>query len=369
MNGRKLRWGILSTAEIARKNWKAIQLAGNARVAAVASRDLERSRKFITECQAEVPMESPAIPLGSYEELIASKDVDAIYVPLPTGLRREWVLRAAEAGKHVVCEKPCGSTLPELREMLDACRHNKVQFMDGVMFVHSNRFQRLRQALDTNGVGQLKRISSAFSFFGGPEFFAGNIRTQSKLEPLGCLGDLGWYCIRLALWVMKMEMPVEATGHLLSERAGTGSPSPVPTEFSGELKFRGGISAGFYCSFETTIQEWVMISGTEGYAEISDFVLPFIGNELKFAIRKSDYQVNGCDFRMQTEQNTTVVSEWSHGHTDAQEVNCYRTFSEQVLSGTLNEAWPEAALKTQTVMCACYDSAREQGRPVKVQDL
>jgi len=366
MNGRKLRWGILGTAEIARKNWKAIQLAGNARVSAVASRDLERSRKFITECQAEVPMESPAIPLGSYEELIASKEVDAVYVPLPTGLRREWVLRAADLGKHVVCEKPCGSTLPELREMLDACRRNKVQFMDGVMFVHSNRFQRFRQALDNNGIGQLKRISSAFSFYGGPEFFAGNIRTQSKLEPLGCLGDLGWYCIRLALWVMKMEMPLEVAGHLLSERAGTGSPSPVPTEFSGELRFRGGISAGFYCSFETTIQEWAMISGTEGYAEIFDFVLPFIGNELKFAIRKSDYQVNGCDFRMQTEQKTTVVSEWSHGHADAQEVNCYRTFSEQVLSGTINENWPEAALKTQTVMCACYDSARAQGRPVQI---
>src|SRR6266705_27634 len=89
----KIRWGILGTAEIARKNWKAIQLSGNSRVVAVASREIERSRRFVVECQTEAPMEVVPDTFGSYEELLARDDVDAIYMPLPTALRKQWVLR------------------------------------------------------------------------------------------------------------------------------------------------------------------------------------------------------------------------------------------------------------------------------------
>jgi len=91
----KLRIGFLSTAGIGRKNWKAIFSSGNCTVSAVASRDLERSRRFIADCQRETPFETPPSPLASYEELIASREVDAVYIPLPTGLRLEWVRRAA----------------------------------------------------------------------------------------------------------------------------------------------------------------------------------------------------------------------------------------------------------------------------------
>src|SRR5215467_6584867 len=105
MRRRPFRWGILGAAEIARKNWKAIQLSGNSIVAGVASRDLERSRQFIARCQAEAPMPAAARAFSSYNELVESPDVDGVYVPLPTGVRKQWVIRAAEAGKHVICEK------------------------------------------------------------------------------------------------------------------------------------------------------------------------------------------------------------------------------------------------------------------------
>src|SRR5688572_16178653 len=155
MTTNKLRWGILSTAQIARKNWKAIRNTGNSVVTAVASRDAERSRQFIAECQADTPMEISAKALGSYEELLASKDVDAVYIPLPTGLRKEWVIRAAQAGKHIVCEKPCATSVADLREMLDICRRQKVQFMDGVMFMHSQRLDGIRRVLeDGTSVGK-----------------------------------------------------------------------------------------------------------------------------------------------------------------------------------------------------------------------
>ena len=83
MSASKLRWGILGTAQIARKNWKAIQLSGNSTVVAVASRDAERARRFIAECQAQAPMEAVPKAIGSYEELLASESVDAVYIPLP----------------------------------------------------------------------------------------------------------------------------------------------------------------------------------------------------------------------------------------------------------------------------------------------
>src|SRR5439155_17278557 len=109
---------------------------GNATLTAVASRDAAKARAFIDECQSDVPFPAAPAACGGYEELLRRPDVDAVYVPLPTGIRRVWVIRAAQAGKHVLCEKPCGPTAADVRAMLDACRAGGVQFMDGVMFMH-----------------------------------------------------------------------------------------------------------------------------------------------------------------------------------------------------------------------------------------
>src|SRR5689334_7103060 len=213
MSKRKIRWGILGTANIAHKNWKAIQLSGNSTVTAVASRDLDRSRSFIRDCQAQAPMAREPKAYGNYEKLLESAEIDAVYIPLPTGLRKEWVLRAAAAAKHIVCEKPCAVSVADLREMIDACREHRVQFVDGVMFMHSRRLLRLREILDDGkSVGDVRRIASAFSFRAPPEFLSVNIRGSAQLEPHGCVGDLGWYCLRLALWVMNWEMPKKVTG-------------------------------------------------------------------------------------------------------------------------------------------------------------
>src|ERR1044071_5151799 len=97
MDAKMIRWGILSAANIARKNWKAIRNSGNGAVVAVASRDLARAQKFIDECQAHTPMGNNVQAFASYDELLASKDIDAVYIPLPTGVRKQWVLRAAAA--------------------------------------------------------------------------------------------------------------------------------------------------------------------------------------------------------------------------------------------------------------------------------
>lgn len=158
------RFGILGTATIARKNWKAIRLSDNACVTAVASRQPAKAQAFIDECSEEVPPGGPVAAV-SYEDLLKREDVDAVYIPLPTGIRAEWVQKAARAGKHVLCEKPCGSNLGEVLEMVSACKAANVQFMDGVMFMHSGRLPLVRQVLDDGtSVGNIRRITSQFSF-------------------------------------------------------------------------------------------------------------------------------------------------------------------------------------------------------------
>ena len=360
MSTGKLRWGILGTAHIARKNWMAIRNAGNATLTAVGSRDLKRSQEFIGQCQSQIPHPTPPKAFGSYEELIASPDVDALYIPLPTGVRKDWVVKAAAAGKHVVCEKPCGANLAEMTEMVETCNRHRVQFMDGVMFMHSHRLNRLREVLgDKVSVGDLRRIATGFSFCAPPEFFTGNIRSHSSLEPHGCLGDLGWYCIRFALWVMNWQLPERVTGRILAQVGSPGSTSSVPTEFSGELFFKGGVSSTFYCSFLTADQQWAHLSGTKGTLTLPDFVLPFFGSEASFETNTPSFRVDGCQFNMEAHIRRHSVEEHSNNHPSSQETNLFRNFSEQVLSGSLNSQWPEEALKTQRVMEDCLAAARK----------
>jgi predicted dehydrogenase len=351
---KKLRIGFLSTAKIGRKNWLAIFNSGNCVVSAVASRDLARSRKFISECQREVPFEKLPEAFGDYDGLLASKNVDAVYVPLPTALRKDLVIRAAQNGKHVICEKPCAPDEKDLRDMISACRKNNVQFMDGVMFMHSRRLEKIRAALDKNSIGQIKRIALQFSFAGPPEFLRGDIRMDEKLEPHGCLGDLGWYCIRFALWTMDWQMPRHAEGRMISRAKKN---SGVPTEFSGELFFDGGVSASFYCSFLTSGQQWASVSGANGCLYVSDFVLPFHGNKPHFEIRKERLDQRGCNFAMKPSAKKISVAEFSDSHANAQETKMFRNFADQVFSGKLNDEWPMWSLKTQAVLDACFKSA------------
>jgi predicted dehydrogenase len=274
-------------------------------------------------------------------------------------LRKEWVLRAAAAGKHVICEKPCGVSFADVQEMTAACRKNRVQFMDGVMFMHSPRLPRVRKVLDDKkSVGSIRRISSAFSFCGNDEFSRDNIRLDGRLEPAGCLGDLGWYCIRFTLWTMKWQLPHTVTGRILSESERTGGRVPAPTEFSAELFFVDNVSAEFYCSFIAAEQQWAFISGRNGWLRLPDFVHPFNSREPAF-------EVNRTEIRGPTAagiQTPTPVSDPAElGHATAQNTIMFRNFASQVFSRKLNDDWPMWALKTQQVQDACFESARKNG--------
>lgn len=366
MSAQSLRWGILGAANVARKNWLALRLAGNTTLVAVASRTPGRARAFIGECQAEHPFPTPPAPFESYEDLLRAPDIDAIYIPLPTGLRREWVVRAAEAGKHVLCEKPCAPSLDDLRAMTDACRAHGVQFMDGVMFVHSRRMHRIVETLrEGSTVGEIRRVATQFSFAAPADFTSTNIRAHAGLEPQGCAGDLGWYCIRFTLSVLPARLPVFVTARRLSTFHAPGAAEPVPSELSAELVFPDNVSASFYCSFRALNQQWAHVSGTRGHLAVTDFVLPYVGDTLVFDVAQPDFVGRGCDFRMVPHTTRIAIPEHSHGAEVSPEVNLFRNFSAAALSGRLNPDWPDIALRTQSVLDAVMESAAHEGRSVR----
>lgn len=362
------RWGLMSAANISRKNWKGIRIAGNGTVRAVASRNRADAEKFIDECQDEVPFSPRPDAVEGYDALLERDDIDAVYIPLPTGVRKSWVIRAAKAGKHVLCEKPCAINAADLNEMISACDAAGVQFMDGVMFVHSERMQLLRKTLDDPAnIGRLRRITSQFTFAGDEEFKRSNIRVNSELEPHGCLGDLGWYAIRITLLVMKYQMPTSVRARTLSSLKGVDSKGSVPSEFAAELDFAGGITASFYCSFLTENSQLLTVSGDKGYLAMDDFVLPFLGAELGLELHQHDVVMDNCRWNVGRHTRRLAVKEYAGGEPGAQEVTMLKRFSDIVLRREPEPHWPETALQTQLVLDACLKSAGQDGKPVAVE--
>ena len=142
----------------------------------------------------------------AYQQLVDSNDlVDAIYIPLPSAFHKDWVKKALEAGKHVLLEKPVALSAKDFEDMINTAQRCGKILMDGTMFVHTNRTRNLLDyCRDENTVGKIQRIEGAFSFNGladDPNFLNTNVRCQKDADPLGCVGDLGWYCVYMALLV------------------------------------------------------------------------------------------------------------------------------------------------------------------------
>jgi len=370
MNEPVCRWGFLGAANIARKNWLAVRNAGNANLAAVASRDVNRAERFVDQCQSIHPFDVAPDPIDGYETLLDRDDIDAVYIPLPTATRLPWVIRAAEAGKHVLCEKPCAASGQELRAMIDACEAANVQFMDGVMFSHSRRFADMRTVLDRGvPVGKIRRIASHFSFNGGPDFEANNIRLRSDLEPFGALGDLGWYNIRFVLWAMNGKLPTSARGQFVRTLQREDSPKPVPMEVIADLLFDDGTTASFYNSFDVGLNQWATVSGDAGYLHVPSFVLPIRGDRPSYRIGRSVATEAGCEVRVEDSGREVLVDESSDGQADSQETELFRTFSAIACSGKPEPRWPALAWKTQVVMDAVAASAARGGIQIPIASV
>ena len=362
MSESPLRVGLMSAANIATKNFVAASLAEGCEFVAVASRSLEKAQAWASE-------RGVAKAYGSYDELLADPDIDAVYVPMPTGLRKDWVIKAARAKKHVMCEKPVSGNLIDTEEMVAACRAEGVMFMDGVMFMHSPRLPRLKEELSSPGFGELRRVVSDFSFGGDDNFHGtgsgvGNIRTDAALEPLGALGDLGWYNTRFSLWAFDYEMPTTASA-VVNKAYDNG----VPMDMSVTLRWPGGRSAIFTNSFRAAFRQQATLVGSAGDVQVDDFVLSGTApGSCSYKLTTGSGLTAGDMCCVKTEEVKTVT----HPRDVNQETYMWECFARLAREGEAAGAepsrwWGDVAMMTQAVMDACMASAALDGAAAPVQ--
>jgi predicted dehydrogenase len=257
MADREIRWGVLSTANIGR--WAvnpAIEASGNGRLVAVGSRTQERADGFARE-------HSIFRAHGSYEALVADPDVDALYIPLPNSLHHEWSIRAMEAGKHVLCEKPLALDRAECEAMAEAAEANSVKLMEAFMYRFHPRTERVLEMLKAGLVGEIRAIRSAFTFrLKSPE----NIRLSAELGG-GALMDVGCYCVNVSRTLMGRE-PEAVQAH------ATWADTGVDAQLAGTLRFADGVTAQFDCALTMERREFYEVAGTDGGLVVDAAFLP-----------------------------------------------------------------------------------------------
>ena len=180
----KVRWGLLSTAWINVAMVGPMQRSARSRLVAVASRSLEKAEAYAAA--NDIPR-----AYGSYEELVEDPEIDAVYNPLPNTLHAEWTIRAARAGKHVMCEKPLVTRLEDLQAVEAAAREHRVTVFEAVSFLHHPQIQTIRQMIAEGRLGEVELVMCWDAFCLSPED-RGNIRLQPELAG-GGLWDVGVY--------------------------------------------------------------------------------------------------------------------------------------------------------------------------------
>src|SRR5262245_425824 len=188
----RLRWGILSTAKIGiDKVIPAMQAGKHCDIVAIGSRDLGKAKAAAAQLRI-------AKAYGSYEELLADPDIDAIYNATPNHLHVPWSIKCLEAGKHVLCEKPIGMNVREAQELLAAAKgHPRLKIMEAFMYRHHPQWQLARKLVVEGKIGQLRTIQSFFSYHNTD---GANIRNIAEIGG-GGLMDIGCYCISLSRFI------------------------------------------------------------------------------------------------------------------------------------------------------------------------
>ncbi len=266
VQNRKIRWGVLGYARIARESViPAIQRASNSVFHAIASREESK----LAECRARF---NPPKTFRGYDELLRDPDVDAVYIPLPNSLHREWTIRAAERGKHVLCEKPIGLNAAECREMIAACAANKVTLMEAFMYRYTDRTQKVRDVLAGGVLGEIKFANSTFRFLlTNPA----SIKLKPELGG-GALYDVGCYPVNF------IGMVTDEIARSQSGKSGVAGAPPesisaecvraggVDMIFSALMKYPSGLIASLNCGLNAQKRVCSEIIGTRGALEIPD---------------------------------------------------------------------------------------------------
>ncbi len=329
MSQSKVRWGILGVAKINNRIMPSFARAENTELIGIASRSLERAREAA---------QGDNIPraYGSYEDLLKDPDIDVVYNPLPNSLHAEWTMKAADHGKHILCEKPLAPNADEAQKMVDYCAAKGVHLMDGFMWPHHPRTARLREVLDQGVIGKIRRMTGAFTFKMDP-LDETNIRLKPEMGG-GSLLDVGCYPVFGIRFVFGIE-PVKVFAQARYEFG-------VDVEMTGQMWFSDGRTASFDCGFTIPVRMGVEIAGTEGSITIPQMWLP--PHAAPFHIHKPGKEV----------ETITVPGEDQIAH-------MMTNLSRAVQTGVPVKQSPNEGVKTLRVLDALAQSART-GQVVKV---
>ena len=330
----KIRWGVLSTAKIGRKAvTPALQASHNGMVVAVASRDVEGAKAYAKAFGI-------SSYYGDYEALLNDPDIDAIYIPLPNSLHKPWTLKALEADKHVLCEKPLGLNAQECLDMHEAAQQNGRILMEAFMYRFHPRTERVLELLQSHSLGKLRLIRAGFTFtVTNPE----NIRLKPELGG-GSLMDVGCYCVNVGRTLTGRE-PTHAQAFAVWSEEG------VDTAMVGVLRFDGDVFVQFHCALDTARQEFVEVVGEEGRITLESAFLP--GTEdaaIQLFMRGLDRE----------EENIPGEDEYQ---------NMVEHFADCVLQGAEPRYGALEAAANLAAIEALYASARANGTPVQVTQL
>lgn len=332
MSQSKLRWGILGCAAIAfRAVIPGIRASQRGEVVAIASRNIEKAKEAA---------EKEGIPTfyGSYEELLADKNIDAVYIPLPNHIHMEWTVKAAEAGKHVLCEKPLAMNAEEASIMVDACNKAGVYLAEAFMYRHHPRYDRIKEIIRSGEIGELRGIHAVFTFNGAGN--KENIRFKQSMGG-GSIYDVGVYPISAARYILESE-PEAATVHAFH------SPEHdhVDMMASGLLEFPNHVGLTFDCAMWAAFRNSMEILGTEGRIELPYAFLSKGGSSANFFV---------------TVQNDRREEEVS---TDDPYALQSDDLANAVFDGKALKIPSEDAIKNMRVVDACLKSGKERKRIV-----
>jgi len=332
MSEKKLRWGVISTSNIGRVAVNpAIQASHNGELVAVASRTEEAAKAFA---------EKSGIPTayGSYKALLEDEGIDAIYNPLPNSLHLDWSIKAAEKGKHVLCEKPLALSAAQCREMEAAASANGVKLMEAFMYRFHPRTSRALELVRSGAIGDLRQIRSSFTFpLSRPE----DIRWDAGLGG-GALMDVGCYCVNVGRTMAGAE-PVEVRAMANWHSGG------VDEQMAGSLLFANGVLAHFDCALNMERTEVYQLLGTDGHLRVQKAFVP--GTD-EAVIEQFDAENNLSTLKVEG-------------------ANEYQLMVEHFADCALNDLplrYPaeEAALNMKVIE-ALYESARNDGADVEVK--
>jgi len=257
-----LHWGLLSTARINRALIPPLRASARSELVAVASRSIEKAEAYAK--QWNIPR-----AFGSYEAMLADPDIDVIYNPLPNRLHAEWTIKAAQAGKHVLCEKPLAVTVDEVDAVRAAAEQAGVVVAEAFMYRHHPQTLKIKELVDSGAIGRLRLVRGSFTFNLARE---ADVRLDPALSG-GSIWDVGCYPIGYARFVVGAE-PIEVFGWRVIGSTG------VDEVFAGQMRFLSDVYAQFDCGFRAPYRAHVEIVGSEGTISVPNPFKPGVDEQI-----------------------------------------------------------------------------------------